>query len=63
MAAYTSGVAHQAGQADRWGRIAPGLRADLVLLDGDIDSLDAASLRELAVVGTWLGGRRVFGGA
>jgi predicted amidohydrolase YtcJ len=62
LAAYSAGVAYQAFEDDAWGRIAVGRRADLVALAGD--PLDVEPLRwdRLQVTGTWLGGRRTFGG-
>jgi predicted amidohydrolase YtcJ len=61
LAAYSAGVAYQAFEDDSWGRIAVGMRADLVALAHD--PLDVEPLRwdSLPVVGTWLAGRRTFG--
>ena len=39
----------------------PGKRADLVALDADPLATDPASWPDLAVLGTWLGGRRTAG--
>jgi predicted amidohydrolase YtcJ len=50
LAAYTVGAARAGGQEDERGRIAPGLRADLVVLD-------LGSTRP-EVVETWVDGRR-----
>lgn len=55
LRAATSVPAEQFGLADR-GRIAPGLRADLVLVEGD-PSADIRATREL--VSVWKNGRRV----
>lgn len=55
LRAATSMPAEQFGLADR-GRIAPGLRADLVLVEGD-PSADIRATREL--VSVWKNGRRV----
>ncbi len=52
----TSTAADVFGLTDR-GRIAPGLRADLVLVDGD-PTRDITQSR--AVRGVWIGGERVF---
>lgn len=57
LAAYTSGVAYQAGEDQRWGTVAVGKRADLVWLDADPVSLDAAQWPRLRVLATWLAGR------
>ena len=66
VARLTSRAAERLGLGDR-GRIAPGKRADLVLLD-PAAYLDAATYEEpllLAegVVGTWVAGERVWGSA
>jgi imidazolonepropionase-like amidohydrolase len=55
LVAATSGPARVFGLTDR-GRIAPGLRADLVLVDGD-PSLDIHATR--AIVGLWKNGHAV----
>ena len=59
--AYTRGVAVQAGEEMLWGDLGIGKRADAVLFDSDIHSLPAFDVRRVCVVGTWLGGVRVFG--
>jgi hypothetical protein len=40
-----------------------GERADFVVLDADPLEADASELRRLRVLETWIGGRRVYGGA
>ncbi len=57
--AATSVAAEQFGLPDR-GRIAPGLRADLVLLGAD-PTVDIAATRTIR--GVWIAGERVAGGA
>jgi predicted amidohydrolase YtcJ len=52
LVAYTRGAAYAGGQEDERGTLAPGLRADLVVLDRDGDT---ATVRE-----TWVAGERVF---
>jgi predicted amidohydrolase YtcJ len=59
--AYSGGVAAQAGQPHVWGRIAAGMRADLVLLEADPHEVAAADLAGIAVLGTWAAGRRTHG--
>lgn len=54
--AYTVGAAFAGGQEGERGRLAPGLRADLVLLAGPLDAEQPPSVSE-----TWIGGRRVHG--
>ena len=51
LEAYTVGAAQAGGQDDERGRIAPGLRADLVVLDLDGERPE--------VIETWVDGRRV----
>jgi predicted amidohydrolase YtcJ len=52
LQAYTTGAAHAGGQEDERGRLAPGLRADFVVLD------HAGSTP--IVSETWVGGRPAF---
>jgi predicted amidohydrolase YtcJ len=61
LAAYTAGVAFQAGRDDA-GVIRPGARADLTMLSGDPRECEPTSIDELAVLGTWRGGERTYGG-
>jgi len=62
LAAYTSGAAY-AGFADgRFGRLAVGQRADFLVLDRDPLMANAAELRQIKVLQTWVGGMRVHGG-
>lgn len=61
LTAYTAGVAHQAHEEHLWGRIAPGLRADLVWFGDDLHALDPMALGAAQVRGTWLRGERVHG--
>lgn len=60
LAGFTSWAAW-AGHADtRVGRLAPGLWADFVLLDGDPMAAPEGDIWRIGVVETWVGGRRVF---
>lgn len=60
LAGYTSGAAW-AGFAERkFGRLAPGLRADFVLIDVDPLLAAPAALRQARVLETWIGGEKVF---
>ncbi len=60
LAAFTTGAAF-AGQAeDRIGRLAPGYRADFVLVDVDPLLSTPAELRATKVSETWVGGKRVW---
>jgi len=55
LRAYTAGAAFAGGQEDERGRLAPGLLADLVVLDGPLDATHPPRVAE-----TWVAGRRVF---
>lgn len=60
LAGYTSGAAW-AGFAERkFGRLAPGLRADFVLIDVDPLLAAPAALRNARVLETWVNGEKVF---
>jgi predicted amidohydrolase YtcJ len=61
LTAYTMGTAVQAGEEQLWGDLAIGKRADVVMMDSDIHALEPMLVRKAKVVGTWLGGVRVFG--
>jgi predicted amidohydrolase YtcJ len=58
LEAYTAGAAYAGGQEDERGRLAPGLRADLVVLDGPLDAEDPPG-----VAATWVEGRCVHDAA
>ena len=60
LAAYTSGVAFQAGDA-RAGVLRPGARADVVLLADDPRRVPPLAIGSIAVRGTWCDGVRTFG--
>jgi predicted amidohydrolase YtcJ len=60
IAAYTLGVAFQAGRDDA-GLIRPGAVADVVLLDADPHVVDPMSIGAIAVRGTWRRGVRTYG--
>jgi predicted amidohydrolase YtcJ len=55
LRAYTAGAAHAGCQESERGRLAPGLRADLVVLDGVLDAENPPSVAE-----TWVAGVRVY---
>ena len=60
LAAYTSDAAWAGFAESRFGRLAPGLRADFVLIDVDPMLAAPAALRKAQVSETWIGGRKVF---
>jgi predicted amidohydrolase YtcJ len=53
--AFTAGAARAGGQEEERGMLRPGLRADLAILDGDLDPTNPPH-----VVETWIGGARVW---
>jgi predicted amidohydrolase YtcJ len=55
LRAYTAGAAFAGGQEGERGRIAPGLQADLVVLEGALDADDPPTVAE-----TWVAGVRAF---
>ena len=61
LTAYTKGVAVQAGEAELWGDLNVGRRADVVVFDSNIHEVSSYDIRNINVEGTWLGGKRVFG--
>ena len=60
LAAYTVGAAHAGFAEGRFGRLAPGLRADFVFIDVDPLLAAPAEIRRARVLETWIGGERVF---
>ena len=61
LTAYTMGSAVQANESHLWGDLSIGKRADIAVLNSDIHALAPMQVRRAKVVGTWLGGVRVFG--
>lgn len=60
LAAFTAGAAY-AGFADgRFGQLAPGERADFVVLSANPLESSAAQVRSILVLETWVAGRKVF---
>jgi hypothetical protein len=55
LRAYTAGAAYAGGQEAERGSLAPGLRADLVVLDGELDADDPPVIAQ-----TWIGGSLVY---
>lgn len=60
FAAYTSGGAAVNGRGTATGAIAPGYRADLIVLDRDPFDAPAEALDDTQVLSTWIDGERVF---
>ena len=59
LSAYTAGTA-RVNHADQTGRIAPGLRADLVMLDRDPFARPAEEIHQARVAATFIDGVEVF---
>lgn len=60
FAAYTSGAAFAGFAEQRFGRLAPGLRADFILVDTDPLVASPEQVRATRVLETWVGGGRVW---
>jgi predicted amidohydrolase YtcJ len=60
LAAMTRGVASLAPREGHRGSIVPGQWAEFALLDRDPLAVDPEALLETEVLGTWIGGRRVW---
>jgi predicted amidohydrolase YtcJ len=59
--AYTRNSAKVLNQLDEIGSIAPGKRADLVLVDRDVLTVSVAEVKDAKVLWTMFGGRIVYG--
>ena len=60
LAAYTSGAAWAGFAEGRFGRIAPGERADFLFVDRDPMLATPSDLRQTRVQEVWVGGRKVW---
>lgn len=60
LAGFTTGAAYASFAENKVGRIAPGLRADFVIVDTDPLESPPAAVRATKVEETWIGGQRVF---
>ena len=61
--AYTRNAARALNQLDEIGSLAPGKRADMILVDRDVLTIPVAELNGAKVVWTMFGGKIVFGQA
>ena len=61
--AYTRNAARALNQLDEIGSLAPGKRADMILVDRDVLTVPVAELNGAKVVWTMFGGKIVFGQA
>ncbi len=59
LAASTIGAAHAAFREADLGRLAPGMRADVVVLSRDPATVTDLTWREVRVLSTWSGGRQI----
>ena len=59
LAAYTTGAAYAGFAEGRIGRIAPGFRADFLLVDRDPMTAAPADIRNIKVLQVWIGGRQM----
>lgn len=60
LRAYTAGSACAAGRAADLGVLAPGMLADLVVLDRDLTAIDPEAILQTRVLATYVGGCRVY---
>ena len=60
LAAYTSGAAYAGLAESRFGRIAPGMRADFLLVDRDPTLSSPGEIRQTRVLEAWVGGRKAW---
>jgi len=63
LSCFTAGAAFASFTEEEAGRIAPGMRADLTILDGDPTAVEPSRLTELEVLRTVVGGRVVYDAA
>jgi predicted amidohydrolase YtcJ len=59
-AAFTTGGAYAGFAEDKFGRLAPGQRADFIIVDRDPLLASPAELRQTKVQETWIGGQKVW---
>lgn len=60
LAAYTSGVAFQAGCENDWGNLADGMSANFLVLNQDPRELPIEEISHIAIEATYLRGRAIF---
>jgi predicted amidohydrolase YtcJ len=57
---FTLGAAYAAHQEDRLGSLEPGKWADFIVIDRDYFTCDASEIDDIAVLETWVAGKKVF---
>ncbi len=60
LAGYSTGAAYAGFAETKFGRLAPGLRADFILVDTDPTTASPAQIRATRVVETWVNGGRIW---
>jgi predicted amidohydrolase YtcJ len=63
LAGYTADAAYAGFAEKRFGRLAPGLRADFIFVDTDPMTASPAQIRTTKVLETWVGGGKVWDAA
>ena len=60
LVAYTINAAYASFEEDIKGSLEPGKLADFVVLDKDLTKIDPVKIREIKVLQTWVGGKKVY---
>ena len=58
--AFTGGAAYAGFAESKFGNLAPGQKADFIIVTGDPLAADPTTLRNMRVEQTWIGGEKVF---
>ena len=60
LLAYTKNAAYASFEEDNKGTLAPGKLADFVVVDEDLTKVDPVKIKDLKVLQTYVGGKKVF---
>jgi predicted amidohydrolase YtcJ len=60
MAGFTRGAAYPSFMEDQEGALKPGMRADFVLLSGDLMTVQPRQIADLKPLSTWVDGKAVY---